>query len=138
MDNFFITETSKPPTGRRSRARASLQENNFFEKITNSVSSFNDSNANEAHSTRHSPLEHSQSPAPLTHRSANFLNSPPPVKPRTKKYEQTKLEDESLLDASSVINPSDICLRGVFTLDTKTIDLELTKTKLKWRYVNGK
>ena len=135
MDNLATSvEISKPPTGRRGRAKAFQQESHFFEKITNSMTSLQDANENN-HFMRQSPQEHSQSPAPLTHRSANFLSTPPPVKPRTKIYEQTKLDDE--LIQSSPNSSRDFFLRGVFTLDAKTVDLELTKSTLKWKCVNG-
>lgn len=119
------SEYSKPPSGRRHKAKIFYQENNFFEKTNRSP------DIDEHTQDLKSPsmtLDGSASPAPLTHRSANFLNSPPPVKPRTKLFESNK-QDENTIN---------ICLRGVFTLESKSIDLELTKDKIKWKFISGK
>ncbi len=88
----------------------------------------------------------SSSPVILTHRSANFINIPPPVKPRTKIPSQTlnSLEsDAANKNVFSVDNTSSEMfkhgkLNSVFTFESKSVDLVLEDTKIKWKYISGK
>ena len=92
----------------------------------------------------------SSSPIILTHRSANLVNIPPPVKPRTKIPSQNLenletdaanknffcVEKNTIQSSSEMSNHSR--LNSVFSFESKSVDLVLEDTRINWKYISGK
>lgn len=141
------TEYSKPPTGRRNRgAKIFYQDSDFFEKVNNEKpnsrlsTNYNDSNASPVFQTHRSVNEKNfqsnTSPSPPLSQAPQL--PPPAVKPRTKIYESTKLNVPNEICNSSSSSSDNTILNGIFTYENKSIDLELNKNDIKWKYISDK